>query len=149
MPLIPVFTDLSLGDCITTDRWKLMYYKIDGATDEFCLRIDKMEIVDSAGFKVSEYLNTKIVGMFLKSDKTSIRSIGPEQKPFYIATLKVRDACSDTYEVPLIAFGKQALRLSTVKKASVIEAKVTIKERKNDDGYEFAIVDFEVKKEIA
>jgi hypothetical protein len=50
--------------------------------------------------------------------------------------------------MPVVAFGNQAKKLSTVKKQSILECEVTVKERRYSEGYEFAIVNLEVISEV-
>ena len=145
--LFPIYNDVSVGDCFVSQKWKITRLGNDNKKVDLCVRVDEHEVVDSNGFKISDYLNTKVTGMFLNSDKCSLRTVGPDRKPFYIATLKIKDSFNLSYDMMIVAFGDQAKKLSTVKKSSIIECGVTVKSRKDGSGYEFAIINFEVKSE--
>lgn len=146
--LLPIYNDVSVGDCIQSTKWKVSRLGTNNKPVDLCIRVDEFELVSPDGFEVTPYLNTKVTGMFLNSEKCSLRAIGPDRKPFYMATLKIKDSFNMSYDMIIVAFGSQAKRLSTVKKSSVIECEVTIKQRKNNEGYEFAINNFEVKSEV-
>lgn len=143
--LLPIYNDVSIGDCIFSESWVVTRLGSENRPVDLCVRVDKLEIVNPDGFEISKYLNTKVVGMFLNSEKCTLRTIGPDMKPFYMATIKIKDSFGISYDMILVAFGSQAKNLSMVKKASVIESEVTIKKRKNNEGYELAVIKFEVK----
>ena len=145
--LLPIYNDVSVGDCITSVKWKVTRLGTSNKPVDLCIRVDEFELVSPDEFEVSQYLNSKVVGMFLNSEKCSLRAIGPDRKPFYMATLKIKDSFNQSYDMIIVAFGSQAKKQSTVKKSSVLECEVTIKKRKNNEGYEFAINNFEVKSE--
>lgn len=145
--LIPIFADVSVGDCITTTDWILTRLGNEKPAD-LCIRIDKFEFVVNKSFEVSKYLNARVTGMFLNSDKCFLRTLGPDKKPFYMATLKVKDSYGEPFENIIVGFGNIAKKLSTIKKRSVIECEVTVKRRQEHPGYEFAVLAIEVKSEV-
>lgn len=146
--LLPIFNDVSVGDCIVTSDWDISRLGTCNKPVDLCVRVKNFELVPSDGFVPSKYLNGKIVGMFLNSDKCYLRTVGPDQKPFYMATLKIKDSFKIPYEMLIVAFGNQAKKLSTVKKQSIIECEVTIKHRRGAEGYEFAVISLEVISEV-
>lgn len=143
--LLPIYSDVSVGNCFVSENWIITRLGTENKPVDLCVRVDKFELVEPEGFEVSKYLNTKVTGMFLNSEKCALRTIGPDMKPFYMATIKIKDSFGISYDMILVAFGNQAKNLSKVKKTSVIESEVTVKSRKNNDGYELAIIKFEVK----
>ena len=145
--LLPIYNDVSVGDCIVTTRWKVTRYDTETKPVDLCIRVDEFELESPEGFEVSSYLNTKVFGMFLSSEKCTLRTIGPDVKPFFMATIKIKDSFGLSYSVPIVAFDSQAKKLSTVKKSSLLDCVVTVKKRKYSEGYEFAINSFEVKTE--
>lgn len=146
--LLPLYSEIAVGDCISTTKWKISRLGSENKPVDLCVRVDEFELQSPDGFVPSRYLNSKVSGMFLNSEKCILRTIGPDRKPFYMATIKVKDEFDVSYDMVIVAFGAQAKRLSTVKKSSVIACEVTVKERKSSPGYEFAIIDFEVKSEV-
>jgi hypothetical protein len=146
--LLPIFNDVSVGDCIVTTDWIITRLGKNNKPVDLCIRAMKFELVPSQGFEVSKYLNGKIVGMFLNSDKCYLRTVGPDAKPFYMATLKIKDSFKIPYEMLIVGFGNQAKKLSTVKKQSIIECEVTVKNRRDAEGYEFAVISLEVLQEV-
>jgi hypothetical protein len=146
--LLPIFNDISVGDCIVTSDWVITRLGTSDKPVDLCLCVKKFDFVPSEGFELSKYLNGKVVGMFLNSDKCYLRTVGPDAKPFYMATLKSKDMLKAPYAMPVVAFGNQAKKLSTVKKQSILECEVTVKERRYSEGYEFAIVNLEVISEV-
>lgn len=146
--LLPIFNDVSVGDCIVTKDWIITRLGTCDKPVDLCVRVRSFDLVPSEGFQPSQYLNGKIVGMFLNSEKCYLRTVGPDKKPFYMATIKIKDSFSNSYAMLLVAFGNQAKKLSTVKKQSVIECNVTVKRRRDADGYEFAVIDLEVISEV-
>ena len=143
--LLPIYSDVSIGSCIVSENWIITRLGTENNPVDLCVRVDKFELVNPEGFEVSKYLNTKVTGMFLNSEKCTLRTIGPDRKPFYMATIKIKDSFGISYYMIIVAFGNQAKRLSMVKKTSVIESGVTVKRRKNNEGYELAVINFEVK----
>ena len=146
--LIPIFEDVQIGDCLSTTDWVITRLGCCNDPVDLCVRIDKLTRESAEGFQLSPYLNGKVVGMFLSSEKCYLRTVGPDMKPFYMATIKCKDSYKNSYAMLLVAFGNQAKKLSTVKKQSVIECEVTVKHRLNEEGYEFAVVSVEVIKEV-
>lgn len=146
--LLPIFNDVCVGDCFTTNDWIITRLGKDKDPVDLCIRVKTFELVSPEGFELSKYLNGKVVGMFLNSDKCYLRTIGPDLKPFYMATLKMKDSFNESYEMIVVAFGSQAKRLSTIKKQTILNCTVTVKRRRNAAGYEFAIVDLDVIKEV-
>lgn len=144
--LLPIFDDIMVGDCIVTTDWELTRFGNEEPVD-LCLRVDKFEIDSSPDFILSKFIIAEVTGMFLSSEKCYLRTVGPTEKPFYMATLKVRDSHLEPFPNVLVAFGNQAKRLSTVKKTSVLKCTVTVKERRLDDGYELAVNNFEIISE--
>lgn len=146
--LLPIFNDVSIGDCFVTKNWALTRITTSDGVSDNCVRVSDFELVSSEGFEVSPYLNTKVVGMFINSDKCYLRTIGVEKRPFYMATLKIKDETEKLFELPLVAFGNQAKKLSAVKKHSIIECEVTVKRRRDLNGYELAVIKLNVKSEV-
>lgn len=144
--LFPIFDDVSVGDCFKSTKWVLTRLGTEKPAD-LCVRVDEFEYVRDANFEPNKYLNTRVKGLFLSSDKCYLRTVGPDAKPFYMATLKLTDSHGESYENVLVAFCDCAKRLSTVKSKSVIECEVTVKLRKEHPGYEFALCKLEVKSE--
>jgi len=144
--LIPTFVDISEGDCIETEDWKLVLMSNEQPVD-LAVRVGKYELVSSDDFEPSMYLNTRITGIFLTSDKCYLKTVGPDKKPFYMATLKIKDAKYGPYDMLAVAFGDQAKKLSTVPRQSTLQCEATLKRRRNNPGFELAIVNFRVKTE--
>lgn len=146
--LLPIFNDISVGDCIVTEDWVITRLGTSNKPVDLCVRVKSFKLVPSEGFELSKYLNGNIVGKFLNSDKCYLRTVGVDAKPFYMATLKLKDSFDAPYEMLIVAFGNQAKKLSTVKKRSIIKCEVTVKHRKNEEGYEFAVINLEVISEV-
>ncbi len=146
--LLPIFSDVSVGDCIVTTDWIISRLGNGNKPVDLCVRVKNFELVPSEGFKPSQYLNGKVVGMFLNSEKCYLRTVGPDKKPFYMATIKIRDSFKQPYSMCLVGFGNQAKKMSTVKKQSVVECEVTVKPKRDADGYEFAVISLEVISEV-
>lgn len=144
--LIPIFDDVVVDDCIITTDWELTRFGNSDPVD-LCLVVNAFKIDTSADFTLSKFIITEVYGMYLASEKCYIRAIGPTEKPFYMATLKLRDFHMESFSTVLVAFGNQAKKLYAVKKTSVLKCIVTVKERKNNTGYELAVNDFEVISE--
>ena len=144
--LLPIFDDVMVGDCFVSTNWIVTRYGTEEPID-LCVRVDSYEFVHDTNFSPSKYLISEMTGLFLNSEKCFLRTIGPDAKPFYAATLRVRDCFGDQFSNILIAFGNQAKKLSTVKKNSVIKCEVTVKARKYEEGYEFAVNNFEIISE--
>ena len=143
--LIPIFDAIQVGDCIVTENWIVTRLGQETQPVDLCVRLDRYELVSEDGFEVSRYLNAKVTGMFFNSEKCFLRTVGPDKKPFYMATLKLKDSYDLNYEMLIVAFGNQAKKMSTVKKLSILDCEVTIKRKKEIDGYEFAVLSFDVK----
>lgn len=143
--LIPIFDEIQVGDCIVSENWVVTRLGTEVQPVDLCIRLDKYALVEEDGFEVSKYLNAKVTGMFFNSEKCYLRTVGPDRKPFYMATLKLKDSYDINYEMLIVAFGNQAKKMSTVKKLSILDCEVTIKRKKELDGYEFAVLDFDVK----
>lgn len=144
--LIPIFDDVLIGDVIKTEDWVLTRTP-DSSTEyiDLCVRVDKFEVLTD-DLTLSTHLISKVTGMFLTSEKCFLRELGPNKKPFYQATLKIRENGNEEnpYSVVLVAFGQNAKKLSTVRKLSILKCEVTVKLRKSYEGYEFAVNEFEV-----
>lgn len=145
--LLPIFDDISVGDCFVSTKWIITCLDPSVKPNELLVRVDECEIVPSEGFEMTEYLNTKVTGLFCSSDKCFLRTIGPDRKPFYNATLKVQNSFNQSFDVYIVAFGNQAKKLSTMKTKSVIECEVTVKRSKHYDNMEFAIRTVKLKAE--
>lgn len=142
--LIPIFDSIQVGDCIYTDNWIVTRIGQETQPVDLCIRLDKYTLMPSEGFEVSKYLNSKVTGLFFNSEKCFLRTVGPDRKPFYMATLKLKDSYDINYEMLIVAFGDKAKRLSTVKKLSILDCEVTVKKKKEVDGYELAVTNFDV-----
>lgn len=145
--MFPIFEDMHVGDCFVSTKWIITRLGRENKPVDLCVRVDGFERVNSEGFTVSEYLNGRITGMFLNSEKCVLKSVGPDLKPFYMATIKIRDSFKVSYEMLLVAFGKTAKQLSQVPKQSIIDCEVTVKSKRDKEGYEFAVINFVVKTE--
>ena len=145
--LFPIFTDMHVGDCFMSTKWIITRLNKENNPVDLCVRVDDFERVESKDFVPSQYLNSKVTGMFLNSEKCVLKTVGPDLKPFYMATLKMRDSFKVSYEMLLVAFGKTAKELSVVPKQSIIACEVTVKPKRDKEGYEFAVIKFEVKTE--
>lgn len=146
--LIPIFSEVEIGDCIETNNWTLTQLGSKKPAD-LCIRIDSFDIVtDTKDFTVSKHLNCRVQGMFLNSDKCYLRTVGPDAKPFYMATLKIKDSLGLAYENIFIGFNNMAKKLSTIKKKSIIDCVVTVREKKDGKGYELACITIYSIKEI-
>lgn len=147
--LLPVFSDVSVGDCFCSTDWIITRYcnSEDEKSVDLCARIMKFDLCPSEGFEVSKYLNANVVGMFLNSEKCYLRTVGPDAKPFYMATIKITDAYKVPFGVLIVGFGNQAKKLSTIKKCAVIQCTVTVKHKRDSKGYEFAVINVEVISE--
>lgn len=146
--LLPIYNDVFVGDCIVTTNWKLTRIGTETNPVDLCVRVDAYDIASPDGFDVTKYLNTKVTGLFLSSEKCVLRTIGPDKKPFYMATIKIKDSFDISFDLILVAFSNQAKKLSTVKRASVIDCECTVKKRKNCEGYELAVLSFTNKSEV-
>lgn len=144
--LIPVFDDIDVGDCISSNDWSLTRLRGDNPP-ELCLRFNKVDLVIDARFKPSTYLNAKVVGIFLNSEKCYLRTVGSDAKPFYMATLRVKDHNNESFSNTLIGFRQQAMKLSTLKKGCLIDCEVTVREKKDGSGYELSVIKVDVLKE--
>ncbi len=145
--LIPIFDDISVGDCIKTHDWIISRIGKESNPVDLCVRVKNFELMPQEGFEVSEYLNGSIVGMFVKSEKCYLRTVGADRKPFYTGTLKIKDSYGSCYAMLICAFGKQAKKMSTIISSTIIDCVVTVKKRLNSPGYEFAVIDFKVAQE--
>lgn len=142
--LVPIFHDVSEGDCIMTDDWAITRLGDGSDPVDLCVRISKFELLPQEGFETSAYLNGRVVGMFHKSDKCYLRTIGVTKKPFFMATLKIKDAFGVSFPMLITSFGKQAKKMSTVKSASILDCIVTVKRKLREPGYELAVIEFDV-----
>lgn len=145
--LMPVYEDISPGDCFVSDKWKITCLNPKAKPQEIVIRVDKLDRQNPDGFVMSEYLNGKVIGLFCTSDKCVLRSIGPDKRPFFVATLKVKNAFDESFDMFLLAFSSRAKKMSTIKRQSIIECTVTVKRRQSGDGWEFPVSDIEVKAE--
>lgn len=146
--LVPIFVDVSVGDCFVTDNWVLTRLDERENPAELCVRCDSIELVSSDNFEPSKYLNSEVTGLFLNSkEKMGLRTVGADAKAFYSATLRLKDANDVSFSMLLCAFGSKAKALSTVPRRSIIKCTVTVKRRKYEEGYELSLLDFVVKQE--
>lgn len=137
--LLPIFCDVTEGDCFISTKWIITCLDPSAKPNVIMVRVDEAEIVSSDDFECTEYLNTKVTGLFCSSDKCYLKAIGPDQKPFYNATLKINNSFQQSFDMYLVAFGNQAKYLSTLKTKSVIELEVTVKRSKHYDNTELAV----------
>lgn len=142
-----VFEDVCVGDCIVSDNWKLTCLDTKTKPIDVVIRIDTFELVPAEGFKPSDYLNSKVVGLYCISDKCVLRTKGPDKTPFFTATIKVKNEFDDSFDMFLLGFRNMAKAMSTVKKQSIVECTVTVKRRRDGKGWEFPISSIEVKAE--
>lgn len=142
-----VFDDVCVGDCIVTTDWKLTCYDTKAKPIDVVIRIDTFELVQSEGFEPSNYLNSKVTGLYCISDKCVLRTKGPDKVPFFTATIKVKNEFDNSFEMFLLGFRNLAKAMSTVKRQSIVECTVTVKRRRNGNGWEFPISSIEVKAE--
>lgn len=145
--LISLFDTVEVGDCIKFSHYRVTRMGTESNPVDLCLRVDKFEILPSEGFEPSEHLNVKVVGYLMGSSKCFLRTVGPEKKPFFLATLKMQDECSKNFGIMLVSFGNNAKKISTVKFNSLLECVVTIKPKLVDPGYEMATVSLSIVKE--
>ena len=143
--LIPAHETVSVGDVISTTSWKLIPMSNSNPA-EIAVRVNRFSIVTD-GRPLTNYLNSNIAGLLLCSNKCVLKEIGPDKKPFYIATLKIRDSRFGYYDMMTLAFDNVAKKLSTVPNQSVIQGTATLKRRRNSEGYELIILDFSKKSE--
>lgn len=144
--ILPVDIKTYNGMLFSTDNWE--FTNIYDATNTEIIHIgviayDIKECTDE-NFIMSQYLNGAIVGKFLNSDKCYLRKIGKRSKDFYMATIKVVGVQGHSFDMPIIAFGNQAITLSEVEKYSIIKCNTTLKCRREGDGYELAAYDINV-----
>lgn len=145
--LMPIFKDIAAGDVFITESWHISRIGESRDPVDVVIRVDQFDLVLDKETKLSQYVNGTVIGIYLRSDKCYLREVGPDKKPFFMATIKFRDSVGSTYELPIVAFGKQALKLSTIKRESLLKCNVTLKKRKGADGYELAAYNIEVIKE--
>lgn len=145
--LVSIFHSVEVGDCFVTSRWKVTRIGKETRPVNLCIRIDYLEVIPSDGFEVSEYLNSIVYGTFVSSEKCYLKTVGPDRKPFFNATLKLEDSDGESFGMLLIAFNSNAKHLSTVKSHSNLKCEVSIKKRRHDPGYELTIIRFTVIKE--
>lgn len=145
--LLPIFNDVFEGDCFVTTNWALT--RLPGSDDPYdlCVRVVDMESVSKEDFEPSSYLKVRVAGMYLNSDKCFLRTIGVTRKPFYMATLKIKDDTGSAFPIPLVGFRNQAKKLSTIKKQSIIEVEATVKARRDGKGFELALIHADVVHE--
>lgn len=137
--LLPIFDDVTEGDCFISTKWIITCLDPSVKPNIIMVRVDEAQIVSDENFECTEYLNTKVTGLFCSSDKCFLRVIGPDRKPFYNATLKINNPFGQSFDMYLVAFGNQAKRLSTFKTKSVVELEVTVKRSKHYDNMELAV----------
>lgn len=145
--LVSVFDTIEVGDCIVFSKYRVTRMGADEEPVDLCIRIDKFAIVPEESFTISKYLNTKVTGLLLGSSKCFLKTVGPEKKPFFLATLKMKDEVDRGFGILLVSFGNNAKRISTIKFNSLIECVVTIRPKLVDPGYEMATVSINVKED--
>lgn len=138
--LLPVFNDICVGDCFQSTDWRLTCIDTETKPTEVMVRVDSLELQSPDDFECSEYLNTKVVGLYCISDKCVLTTKGPDSIPFFTATLKVKNSFNKAFDLFLLGFGKQAKAMSTIKRASIVECTVTVKRRRRGKGWEFAVL---------
>lgn len=145
--LIPVYTDVCVGDCFVSTDWILTCLEPKQKPMEILLRVDKLELASPDDFTMSEYLNSKVTGLFCISDKCVLKTIGPDKVPFFNATLKVKNSFDESFDLFILAFRNTAKAMSTIKRQSIIECNVTVKRRKSGKGWEFPVSNIEIRSE--
>lgn len=145
--LIPINEDVYPGDCIQSEKWVITCLDPKHRPVEVLVRIDEFEHHYEEDFQISEYLNTRVVGLFCISSKCVLKSVGVDRTPFFNATLKVKNSFDQSYELYILGFQKQAKQMSTIKGGSVVECVVTVKRRLNEPGWEFPVAAISVKSE--
>lgn len=145
--LIPVYEDICVGDCFVTKDWILTCIDTSIKPTEVLLRVDKFSLEPDKDFEMSEYVNSKITGLYCVSDKCYLKQIGPDKVPFFNATLKVKNSFDKSFDLFIIAFRNTAKKMSVIKRQSIIECTVTVKRRIKGDGWEFPVSNIEVRSE--
>lgn len=145
--LMPIFKDIAVGDVFTTDSWCITRIGTNKNPVDVVIRANQFDVVLDKDAELSDYVNGTVIGIYLCSDKCYLRDVGPDKKPFFMATLKFKDSTGGQYELPIVGFGRQALKLSTIKNESLLKCTATLKQRKGAEGYELAVYSIEVIKE--
>lgn len=146
--LMPVYMDIYPGDCFETTKWVLTCLEPNKKPIDVVIRIDEFTQCSPEGFEMSEYLNARVVGLFCTSSKCVLKEISVDKVPFFNATLKVKNAEKESFDLYVLGFWKIAKQMSTIKGGSVLECMVTVKRRQNGDGWEFPILSINIKSEV-
>lgn len=145
--LMPVYMDIFPGDCFESTKWVLTCLEPRKKPVEVVVRVDDFTQCSEEGFEVSEYLNSKVVGLFCTSSKCYLKEVGVERVPFYNATLKVKNAFKESFDLYILGFQKVAKQMSNLRSGSVLECVVTAKRRLSGDGWEFPVSSINIKSE--
>ena len=146
--LIPIFDDVLVGDVVSTTEWTITHL---GACDanpiDLCVRVDKFTLITSGDYTLTKYLNTWVHGLLLVSEKNTLQCVGVNKKPFFVATLKIKDECGNGFPMLLTSFGAVAKKMSTMKKGFVLKCEVTVKRLRQKNGWELSCLSVEVIQE--
>lgn len=145
--LFPVYMDIYPGDCFVSDKWVLTCLHPKKKPMDIIIRVDEFEQCSEDGFEVSEYINSKVVGLFCISSKCVLKEVGVDRVPFFNATLKVKNAFKESFDMYILGFQKVAKQMSSITGGSVIECVVTAKRKLQGDGWEFPVSNITVKQE--
>lgn len=144
--LVSLFDTVEVGDKITITKYRVTRMGTDDNPVDLCLRIDKFTIDNSEDFVPSKYLNVNVEGVLMGSSKCHLKTVGPDRKPFYLCTIKLRDETNKSFGILLASFGNNAKKISTIKFNTFVESVVTIRPKLVDPGYEMAVVSISIKE---
>lgn len=143
--LVPIFTSVSEGDYIYSSEWELTRGEEGINPDKLAVRFDNLSVIDESEYTPLDYFRCKCVGLYITSEKCTLRSVGPRKKPLYLATLKIKDEKEEPFTVLITAFNKVAESLINVPRLSILAVDVCIKNKKYKPGYELCVSEFKVK----
>lgn len=146
--LIPIFDDVLVGDVVSTEDWVITHLgECDANPIDLCIRIGKFDLITGGDYTLTKYLNSWVYGLLLVSERNSLQCVGVNRRPFFVATLKIKDEYGNGFPVLLTSFGDVAKKISTMKRGFILKCEVTVKRLRQTPGYELSCLSAEIVQE--
>lgn len=121
---------------------KLVRVNYKAEAIDVAVRIDKYEECGEDA-RPSKHLTIPIIGMIIRSSNAKLTLYGPDKIKFLMVSLQMKDADKKPFMLPIIGFNNKADLLNGFKNTQIITGFVTLKHKKQGEGYELALVSAE------